>query len=465
LIFLAIVVSLLSPATARAQDNAVTGQQAALAIQQALVESIARAEKSVVAIARVTREPNQRGMLPVDPTDPDFIPNEFGTGVVIDRRGLILTQYHLLKQGDDHWVTTADRRVLPAKIKGADPRSGLAVLSVEASDLAPISLGDATKLRKGHLVIALGNPYAIARDGQVSASWGIVSNLGRKAGPVASDDPRDVRPTLHHFGTLIQTDAKLNLGTSGGALINLRGEMVGLTTSMAATAGFEMAAGYAVPIDPAFLRVIQILKEGREVEYGLLGIQPRNLPAGPGEGGMLVAHVLPGTPADDAGLDVGDVVTHVNGRAVNDADGLMLEIGQQPVDAWVKLNYLRGGRPRLASVQLTKYPVRGEQIVTNRPAAWRGVEVDYATTAENYDTQARLGLIDYDGCVVIRGVERDSPAWREGLRPNMFIRQAAGVRIRRPSEFYAAVGRNNGPIRIELTLPADQRPLRTVQPR
>src|SRR5207342_2000310 len=104
-----------------------------------------------------------------------------------------------------------------------------------------------------------GNPYAIARDGQVSASWGIVANLSRKAGPIPDEtSPAGVRNTsLHHYGTLIQTDAKLNLGTSGGALLNLKGEMVGLTTSLAAAVGYEQAAGFALPVDDAFRRAVE----------------------------------------------------------------------------------------------------------------------------------------------------------------------------------------------------------------
>src|SRR4030095_2005596 len=114
---------------------------------------------------------------------------------------------------------------------------------------------------------------AIARDGQPSASWGIVSNLARKNGPTPVPNPRSPtgsmssKQTLSQFGTLIQTDAKLNLGTSGGALLNLKGEMVGLTTSMAAISGYEQAAGYAIAVDDVFRQALKALEEGREVEY------------------------------------------------------------------------------------------------------------------------------------------------------------------------------------------------------
>ena len=246
---------------------------AAAAIENALVETIASAEKSVVAVARVRKEQSTDvlrlesrpdafgGGLP--PTDPSFVPNEYGAGVVIDRRGLILTACHVLgDENDNYYITTAERRVYRAWIKAADPRSDLAVLSIDGADVAsanlvPIRMGDAATLRKGQIVVTLGNPYAIARDGQASAGWGIVSNLNRKAPPVPDETDAGGKTTLQHYGGLIQTDARLHLGASGGPLLNLRGEMIGLCISQAATAGYESAAGYAIPVDATFRRVLE----------------------------------------------------------------------------------------------------------------------------------------------------------------------------------------------------------------
>ena len=181
-----------------------TALDAARAMESVLVACIAKAEKSVVAIARVRkggfglsgggdideRLPLDRrrfGTTDPEPTSPDFVPNEFASGVVIDRNGHILTNYHVLGDPEENdyyvWIQRRPFQVMevlvPEEVRAGDPWTDLAVLKVSANDLEPIQMGDASKLRKGMIVIALGNPYAIARDGDVSASWGIVSNLHR----------------------------------------------------------------------------------------------------------------------------------------------------------------------------------------------------------------------------------------------------------------------------------------------
>ena len=161
-------------------------------MERALVDVIERAERSVVAIARYS-EPVavprvDLGIPRAKPSEIDVFPSQYGTGVVLERGGLILTHYEVVKAGSEHWITTSDRKTYKARLLAADPRSGLATLKIDADSLTPIKLGDATKLRKGRFVVTLGNPYAIARDGQASAGWGIVANLLRKAGPVPDPD-------------------------------------------------------------------------------------------------------------------------------------------------------------------------------------------------------------------------------------------------------------------------------------
>ncbi len=451
------------------------------ASEEVLADVIARCEKSVVAIARVRRDrpeeavnfeirPDPFGRRPIrptdpEPTDPDFIPNEYGTGVVLDRRGLILTAYHVLAENSDYYVTTHQRKVYRARIKAADPRSDLAVLAIDAADLVPIVLGDADRLRKGHWVIALGNPYAIARDGQASASWGMVSNLARKAPPEPSGPTASGKRTLHHFGTLIQTDAKLNLGTSGGPLLDRRGEMVGLTVAVAALSGLDESAGYAIPIDATFRRVIDTLRQGREVEYGFLGLQPDNLAAAEtlaGKKGIRVARIVPGTPAEKYGMKLGDLVTAVDGYPIREADAFVLAVGRLPVDSLVRLSVLRDDRSRTVDVQLAKFPVVGWRVVTSRPAPWRGMRVEYPTAMVDSDPGARGGMGFFDDGVIIAEVEENSPAWQAGLRPKMRVDRVDRTTVRTPREFRRAVEGQSGPVRLYLA--AEETPLRVVAP-
>ncbi len=436
------------------------------AIEQVVADAIERAEPSVVSIARVRhtelaatpRPPFDPFGVPFSirqrpgPQDPGFVPNEYGTGVIVDGRGMILTAYHLLGNNEqfDYYVTTIDRRTHKATLLAADPRSDLAILKIEATGLRPIRFGNADNLRKGQIVIALGNPYAIARDGQVSASWGIVANLHRKAPRDTSEGAGNPGATLHHYGTLIQTDAKLNLGTSGGALIDKSGQMVGLTTSLAAIAGYEKAAGYAIPVDATFRRIVETLKKGREVEYGFLGIEPDNLTDQERKivpQGMRVNKVYAGTPARDSGLLEGDIITAVDGKPVFDADSLVLEVGKQPVHAVVTLGIVRNAdqMPPLI-VRLAKFPVQGRKVYEPRPR-WRGMLVDYKTATIQ---EARFRQTPPGDAVVVLDVEENSSCWKAGLRRGMFITRVKNRPVTSPEDFEELVRNENENVLLHL---------------
>jgi S1-C subfamily serine protease len=466
-------------AATRADGQQVTGLQAAAAMEEVFIKAIAQSERSVVAIARVKRNSddhqdeapslfNRLGRAAPRPGDAEFIPNEYATGVVVGAEGLILTAHHVLREDSDYWVTTADRKTYKVnKIMGADPRSDLAVLSIEAEGLVPIKFGDASKLKKGQIVIALGNPYAIARDGQVSASWGIISNLARKDGPWPGREGQPTKPTMHQYGTLIQTDAKLNLGTSGGALLNLKGEMIGLTVSLAAALGYEQSAGFALPVDETFLRAVKTLKQGSEVEYGFLGISlpPPYDTRSRGKVGVMVVDVLEGTPAERSLLQKDDFITHVNGQEIHDHDELLLNVGKLPPDASVRLSVERDGRSHAITIgELSKYPVTGNKVVTSRPPAWRGIRVDYVTASNNFATWANQRRLDPQGAVLVTEVQEYSPAWKEGLRPDMMISHVGNKRVATPKDFLDAVANQEGPVKLRLTLPPSERPVRTIEP-
>lgn len=454
-----------------------TAWEAALTLEKAVTEAIARAEKSVVAIARYRKgrlPPAQGGTQPA-PFAPgraggleEAAPNEYATGVVIDRQGYILTNYHVLgNPAENDYRVWSQRRPLTAigvqkaeHVTAGDPWTDLAVLKVEAADLEPMALGDTKDLRKGQFVIALGNPYGIAKDGQVSASWGVISNLGRPLPSAASESGSDsARDSLYQYGGLIQTDARLNLGTSGGALVNLKGEMIGLITALAASEGYERSLGFAIPVNDVFLRTIETLKKGHKAEFGFLGVSPENLPDAmrrAGQHGALVTHVVPGTPASAARLKEGDIITRVNDEAVYDRNTLMYELGKQPAAAEIRLAVERGaevgrrGRVLEASATLSKRNVAGVRQPYSLAAdpVWRGMRVDYATALPQTllrQVWAQLSA----STLAVTEVERDSPAWKAGLRPGTLLSRVDGQAVSTPAEFFTAVAGKPGPVRIQ----------------
>jgi serine protease Do len=480
------ILTVILPCLAQAQDS--TSLATATALQRLVTEAIERAEKSVVSIARVRKDqppsdvPGQgvgvvteRSLQFSDPTDPKFVPTEFGTGVVIDDSGLILTNHHVLgdvRQADFYvWI---NRRPFRASVKAADPWLDLALLKVENANLKAMPFGDTRNLKKGQFVITLGNPHAIARDGRPSAALGIISNLQRQAPPPPqATRPSDGRETLHQYGTLIQTDARLELGSSGGALVNLQGEMIGLTTSLAALYGYERPGGFAIPLDDDVRRAIDTLKTGRLPDYGLLGVEPAALALDArqrGQIGVRVRSVHDATPAKLARFQEGDVITHFDKSPIADDLELIRRVSGQLADTPVTISILRGsderrtGRPLDIKVKLTKKRIDSarESFASVLPPAWRGLRVEYATAAPLFAERSRD--LDPAGCIGIIEVDRDSSAWKAGLRPGDFVSHIAKERVTTPHEFQAAVLNQTESVQLRLTGVPKENAIRTVPP-
>jgi serine protease Do len=334
----------------------------------------------------------------------------------------------------------------------ADPWLDLAVLKIDARNLQPIPFGDAAQLKKGQIVITLGNPFAIARDGQVSASWGIVSNLARKAAPRGDEqDPTGGRDTLHHFGSLIQVDTRLNRGTSGGALINLRGEMVGLTTALTAGPTYETAAGFAIPVDEDLKRTVEVLKSGRRADFGFLGVLPTPLTREErrrGGRGARIRDVWGATPAAQAGLRAGDIILAVNNQPIFDDNDIIRHVGAKLADTQVNLTIQRNNQLLTKEVTLSKKPMQ-----TSRPPyarqpdpVWRGLTVEYLTAMSGFQQFGRL--FDLRAAVGVLDVARNSPAWQSGLRTGDFITQIAGQSVNTPAQFHHTAQDQTGDVSL-----------------
>jgi S1-C subfamily serine protease len=415
----------------------------ALALEEVFQEAIKRAEPSIACIA-VARDKTTR----LD--DPDAVPESFGSGVVLgtsEGRGLVLTNFHVVREAARLFVCLAGQKGSYADIFAADARSDLAVLRLQAPvPVKPIKLGDGDHVRKGQIVLSLANPFAAGfPDGSPSASWGIVSNIRRRApGRPVSREQDLSRLTLHHYGTLLQIDARLNLGCSGGALIDLKGELIGLTTSQAALAGGETAGGFAIPMNARMHEVVKKLLEGKEVEYGFLGVTFSREPPGLRDSeGVRIESVIRGSPAQQASLTNWDVIRSVNGMPVRNNEDLLLAIGTLLAGSKAHLRVSRFNMP--VTVTLAKYYVPGPIIATNKPPAVHGLRVDY-TSVLMQRTNPR-GEIPQG--VYVSEVVPGSAAEIARLQ-DAVITQVNGQAVDSPADFYRAAAKRPGP--LELTV-------------
>jgi len=380
---------------------------------------------------------------------PEHIPESYGSGVVLSESGLILTCAHVIRNATRVYVSLPGQRGSYADIHAADPRSDLAVLKLQdpPANLKPIKRGDGGKVRKGQFVVLVANPFAAGfRDGSPSASWGIISNLRRRApgGQVSEIDRK--RLTLHQLGTLIQTDTRINLGSSGGALLNLQGEMIGLTSAVAALTGVDTPGGFAIPLDGNLKTIIAVLERGQEVEYGFLGVQvgSNSLPGTP----VQIQGTVDGSPAQKAGLQAGDYIVSIAGVPIRDSDDLFLNIGIHLAGGTIRLEAQATNGPRRTLMpKLAKYYVPGPVIAANRPAAPCGLRVDYTSILSQ---QPRPGRPHIPPGVVIREVVPNSSADKVQLQADKIITRVNEQPVTTPNEFYAAMENARGPIELQI---------------
>jgi serine protease DegQ len=271
------------------------------------------------------------------------VEQSLGSGVIVDAaKGYILTNNHVVGGADDITVTLQDGRNFKGTLVGTDPATDVAVVKITADHLEALPIADSSALRVGDFVVAVGDPFGL---GQTVTS-GIVSALGRSGLGGAS------------FQNMIQTDASINPGNSGGALVNLRGELIGINTMILSPSGGNVGIGFAIPTKIASSVMQQLITSGK-VSRGSLGVQTQDITPNIAKllglkdnNGAVVTRVLPGSPADRAGLQVGDVVTAINGSSLQNADQLSNAEGLLPANSTVNLSVLRNGTTRQITAQL-----------------------------------------------------------------------------------------------------------------
>ncbi len=323
-----------------------------------------------------------------------------GSGFIINPTGYVLTNNHVIDNATEIHVTLADGRELPAKVVGRDPKTDLALLKVDGTDLPVIPLGHSSTLEVGAPVMAIGNPFGL----EETVTTGIVSAKGR----VIGDGPYD---------SFIQTDAAINPGNSGGPLINARGQAVGVNTAIFSRSGGSVGIGFAIPIDLAKPVVTQLAETGH-VTRGWLGVTIQPLTPAlaksfgvPDTKGALVASVGDGSPAQKAGLRRGDVITEYNGHKVARSTDLPLVVADTPIGREVPLTVFRDGKSIRLTARIAQLEEPEQKAMAQAGSKTLGLSVESLTPAVAH----QLSLSEQHG-VLVKEVQDDSPAANAGIQ-------------------------------------------------
>ena len=360
------------------------------------------------------------------PDPPPDQPRSLGSGFIISQDGYIVTNNHVVGEAEKITVRLSDKEEYQATVIGSDQRTDLALIKIEPSNrLTAIPLGDSEALQVGDWVMAIGNPFGLEQ----TVTVGIVSAKGRVIGAGPYDD-------------FIQTDASINPGNSGGPLLNLKGEVVGINSAIFSQGGGNIGIGFAIPIGQA-KSIIAQLRESGKVTRGWLGvmIQPVTKELADSFGldepkGALIAEVSEGGPAQQSGLERGDVITAFNGQTINDSRDLPALVAEAPIGSEATVTLLRSGQQQDISVKLGELP---EQMAGGRPV-WVDQESWGMTVANITPGIARRFQLDTNRRgVVVTAVEPGSPAAVAGIQPGDVIEEVNRKAVASVEEFSKAV--------------------------
>lgn len=357
-----------------------------------------------------------------------------GSGVIVSTDGHILTNHHVVDGAQDIRVELMDNRTFPAKVIGSDPPSDLAVLKIEASGLPLLPLGDSDRVRVGDVVLAVGNPLGVGQ----TVTMGIISAKGRSTG--LSDGS---------FEDFLQTDAPINTGNSGGALVNTAGELVGINSQILSPSGGNIGIGFAIPANMAKSVMEQLTRTGK-VRRGRLGVTIQAVTSDLASSlglaqvrGAIISSVQPGGPAERAGIRRGDVVVAFNGTPITDSNSLRNLVARTQPGTEVSLTLLRDNRERQVRVTLDELPAERSRAAGDNSGGSEtdtgklGISVEPLTPA----LASRFNLPAGAQGLIVTSVDPAGPAANAGLREGDLIEEVDRQPVRSVADLQAALGR------------------------
>ena len=335
--------------------------------------------------------------------------------MIITSDGYIVTNNHVVDGATQVKVTLHDRRILTAKVIGVDKLTDLAVIKVDAKELPAIAWGDSTKLKPGQTVLAFGSPFGLSG----TITRGIVSALERP-NPFADQDRR--KP-----GGYIQTDAAINPGNSGGALVNARGELVGINTAIVSESGSFAGAGFAIPVQMVRSVSEQLIAHGK-IEHGYLGVNLNDITPENAQffnigdaSGALIAQVQPDSPASKGGLKQGDVVKEANGQMVDSGSAFQMAVSQMQPGQALKLNVVRDGKPVTLNLTVGAFKDKTEEAANEGGAAENKGRLGVSVGDLSDDVRQQFQIPARVKGAVVEDVRQGSPAEDAAIQPGDVI--------------------------------------------
>ncbi len=364
-----------------------------------------------------------------------------GSGFIVDKRGYILTNNHVVGGADLIEVKLFDGREFKAKIVGTDPQSDVAVIKIDSDQALPVlPLGDSEKIQVGEWVIAVGNPFGLSE----TVTVGVVSAKGRN------------RVGINDYEDFIQTDAAINPGNSGGPLLNIKGEAIGMNTAIFSKSGGYMGIGFAIPINMAKTVMEQLIKKGKVVR-GWLGVVIQELDEGIAKGfglekpeGVLIAEVSEDSPAQKGGLKQGDIILELNGVKVKDVGELRNKIALTPPGTVVNMKILRDGEAMSLNIKIGERPENVD--LTKAGGTKSGLLKKLGLTIQDLTPELceQFGYKMGQG-VLVSEVEPDSPAERVGIKAGYLIEEVNRVPVSKVSECIKALSRRKHSVLLRIT--------------